>query len=68
MPVLPAVPSTIVLSDQSPAVLPDALAARLEQMAETNQLAGAHQLIREIVSNLAQARPALVALIQKEAA
>jgi CheY-like chemotaxis protein len=44
------------------------LAARLEHMAETNQLAGAHQLIREIVSNLAQARPALVALIQKEAA
>jgi CheY-like chemotaxis protein len=44
------------------------LAGQLECMAETNQLTGAHQLIRDIVSNLAQARPALAALIQKEAA
>jgi pimeloyl-ACP methyl ester carboxylesterase len=37
----PAVPSTIVLSDQSAAVLPDALAARLEQKGwEVRRLAG----------------------------
>ncbi|PPI06473.1 alpha/beta fold hydrolase [Rathayibacter sp. AY1B8] len=39
----PAVPSTIVLSDQSPAVLPDALAARLEQRGwQVRRLSGVH--------------------------
>ncbi|QHC69280.1 alpha/beta hydrolase [Rathayibacter sp. VKM Ac-2801] len=39
----PAVPSTIVLSDQSPAVLPDALAARLEQRGwQVRRLPGVH--------------------------
>ncbi|PPI41784.1 MULTISPECIES: alpha/beta fold hydrolase [unclassified Rathayibacter] len=39
----PAVPSTIVLSDQSPAVLPDALAARLEQRGwQVRRIAGVH--------------------------
>ncbi|PPF19037.1 alpha/beta fold hydrolase [Rathayibacter sp. AY1A7] len=39
----PAVQSTIVLSDQSPAVLPDALAARLEQRGwQVRRLPGVH--------------------------
>jgi pimeloyl-ACP methyl ester carboxylesterase len=39
----PAVPSTVVLSDQSPAVLPDALAARLEQRGwQVRRLPGVH--------------------------
>ncbi|PPF13070.1 MULTISPECIES: alpha/beta fold hydrolase [unclassified Rathayibacter] len=39
----PAVPSTVVLSDQSPAVLPDALAARFEQRGwQVRRLPGVH--------------------------
>jgi CheY-like chemotaxis protein len=44
------------------------LAAQLEQMGQSRQLAGAHQLMRDIASNIAQARPALEALTRQRAA
>jgi CheY-like chemotaxis protein len=44
------------------------LAAQLEQMGQTRQLAGAYSLMREISSNIAQARPALEALTRQRAA
>ena len=43
-------------------------AAQLEQMGQSRQLAGAHQLMRDIASNIAQARPALEALTRQRAA
>ena len=44
------------------------LAAQLEQMGVARQLTGAHQLMREITSNIAEARPALEALTTQKAA
>jgi PAS domain S-box-containing protein len=44
------------------------LASELEHMGHTNQLIGAHQLMRDIASIIAQARPVLEALFQEKAA